>query len=108
MKKGKIAIVILVILFFSIFFFASWKITDLAREYFTTVVQAEPKISDFEYAIIFYPDGKTFKEGYIDRYVYSGGDLIEVSIEGTNYIVSSKNCIIIKNKSLTINKEDTE
>lgn len=65
----------------------------------------EPKTSDFTYAIIYYPDMKYSIEGYVDYYIVWSGDIIQISIDGTTYYVNSKNCIIIKNKDLKVNKE---
>lgn len=72
------------------------------------IIDAQPKVSDFEYAIIYYPDMKTSVEGYIDKYVVLQNDIMNVTLNGTTYVTSAKNVLIIKNKSLTLNKEDTD
>lgn len=66
----------------------------------------EPKASDFTYAVIYYPDMKYSIEGYVDHYIFWAGNMVDISINGVTYIVDSKNCIIIKNKDLKVNKED--
>ena len=66
----------------------------------------EPEQSDFTYAVIYYPDMKYSIEGYVDHYGIWAGNVLHIIIDGTTYYVDAKNCIIIKNKDLKVNKEN--
>lgn len=61
----------------------------------------------YTYAIIFYPDGRTSVEGYVDKFVWMQ-DHVKVTINGEQYITSSENVVIVKRKDLMVNKENSE
>ena len=98
MKLKTAVFVIVILLFLGITYFIVTSVNAKTEQ--------EPKVSDFTYAIIYYPDMKTSIEGYIDNYIIYNDSIIQISIDDTKYLTDARNCIIIKKKSLDIKKED--
>ena len=51
----------------------------------------------YDYAYIFKPDGSIFLEGKVDKWTDYEGEQLQVTIDGKTYLVSSYDCILVKN-----------
>ena len=54
-------------------------------------------VYSYDYAYIFKPDGTVFVEGKVEQWKDYEGEQLQVKIDGKIYLVSSYDCILVKN-----------